>query len=136
MHPINELAAVLYPLPTPGSVSPEDCFDDACEQTEDLRKQYADNLEAAALGTDGEPLILALEQARAQKEDADRRIRRILAYAREFYPPRRYPLRELGEASGYTTSGVNAAYGAQEIQLVQSQIHRDPRRPARGEDPS
>lgn len=103
MHSIRELAAVLYPLPEPGSVTPDDCFDDAYEQTEELRKQYADNLEAAALGTDGEPMILALEQARAQKEDADRRIRQIFAYAREFHPPRRYPLRELAEASGYTT---------------------------------
>ncbi|WP_435059656.1 hypothetical protein [Streptomyces sp. bgisy060] len=133
---MHELAAVLHPLPEPGSVTPDDCFDDAREQTEDLRKQYADNLDAAALDTDSEPLILALEQARAQKEAADRRIRLILAYAREFYPPRRYSLRELGAASGYTTSGVNAAYGAQEIKQVQSQIHRAPRRPTRGEEPS
>ncbi|MFD5079501.1 hypothetical protein [Streptomyces sp. NPDC058371] len=136
MHPIHELAAVLYPLPEPGSVTPDDCFDDAREQIEVLRKQYADNLDAAAMGTDGEPLILALEQARAQKEAADRRIRLIFAYAREFYPPRRYPLRELGEASGYTTSGVTAAYGEQQIKLVQSQIHRAPRRSALDGDPS
>jgi hypothetical protein len=136
MHPIRELAAVLYPLPEPGSVTPDDCFADAYEQTEDLRKQYADNLEAAALGTDGEPLILALEEARAQKEKADRRIRLIFAYAREFHPPRRYPLRELGDAAGYTTSGVNAAYGEKEIELVQSQVQRAPRRLSSGGDPA
>ncbi|MER7057627.1 hypothetical protein [Streptomyces sp. NPDC000351] len=126
MHQISELAAVLCPLPEPGSVTPEDCFADACEQAELQRTHYADNLEAAALGTDGDPLILALEHARTQKEEADRRIRLLLAYAREFQPVRRYPLRELAQASGYTTSGVTTAYGRPEITLVQRQLHRGP----------
>jgi len=126
MYPISELAAFLCPLPEPGSVTPEDCFADACEQSELQRTQYADNLEAAALATDEDPLILALEQARTQKEEADRRIRLLLAYAREFQPARRYPLRELSQASGYTISGVTTAYGTPEITLVQRQIHRSP----------
>lgn len=126
MHPISELAALLCPLPEPGSVTPEDCFADACEQSELQRTQYADNLEAAALATDEDPLILALEQARTQKEEADRRIRLLLAYAREFQPARRYPLRELSQASGYTISGVTTAYGTPEITLVQRQLHRSP----------
>lgn len=125
MHPISELAALLCPLPEPGSVTPEDCFADACEQSELQRTQYADNLEAAALATGEDPLILALEQARAQKEEADRRIRLLLACAREFQP-RRYPLRELSQASGYTISGVTTAYGTPEITLVQRQLHRSP----------
>ncbi|MFI6340519.1 hypothetical protein [Streptomyces sp. NPDC050535] len=136
MDLVNELAALLCPLPEPGSVTPEDCFPDAFEEAERERSQYADNLEAAAFATEGDPLILALEQAQAQKEEADRRIRLILAYAREFQPGRRYPLRELGQASGYTTSGTYTAYGTAEIDLVQSRIHRSPRRPAPGKTPA
>lgn len=133
---IGELAALLCPLPEPGSVTPEDAFPDAYEEAERERSEYASNLEAAALGLDADPLILALEKARAQREAADRRVRLILAYAREFQPSSRYPLRELGPASGYTTSGVTTAYDAEQIELVQSRIHRAPRRPVPGADPS
>ncbi|MEU0845887.1 hypothetical protein ABZ370_41445 [Streptomyces sp. NPDC005962] len=133
---IDELAAVLCPLPEPGSVIPEEAFPDAYEAAERERSEYASNLEAAALGIEADPLILALEEARAQREAADRRVRLVLAYAREFQPASRYPLRELGPASGYTPSGVTTAYDAQQIELVQSRIHRAPRRPVPGEDPS
>ncbi|MEV5367622.1 hypothetical protein AB0L12_33565 [Streptomyces cellulosae] len=126
MHLISEVAALLCPLPEPGTVTPEDCYTDAREQAEAQRTQYADNLEAAALATEEDPLILALEQARAQKEEADRRIRLLFAYAREFQPVRRYPLRALAQASGYTVSGVTTAYGTPEITLVQRQLHRSP----------
>ncbi|WP_327341133.1 hypothetical protein [Streptomyces europaeiscabiei] len=133
---IDELAAVLCPLPEPGSVIPEEAFPDAYEAAERERSEYASNLEAASLGIEADPLILALEEARAQREAADRRVRLVLAYAREFQPASRYPLRELGPASGYTPSGVTTAYDAQQIELVQSRIHRAPRRPVPGEDPS
>ncbi|MFD9869075.1 hypothetical protein ACFXI8_26500 [Streptomyces niveus] len=136
MHPIIELAAVLYPMPEPGSVTPGDCYPDACEQTAHDRKQYTDNLEAAALGTDEEPLVLALQEAREQKEEADRRIRRLLAYAREFHPRGRYPLSQLSTASGYTESGLRTAYTGRDVKLVRDQINRDPKRPATGTSPS
>ena len=133
---IDELAALLCPLPEPGSVTPQEAFPDAYEEAERERSQYASNLEAAALGIEADPLILALEQARAQREAADRRVRLILAYAREFHPSGRYPLRELAPASGYKPSGATTAYGAEQIELVRSRIHRAPRRPVPGADPS
>jgi hypothetical protein len=136
MHPILELAAVLHPMPEPGTVTPDECFDDARDQVDRQRKDYADNLEATALGTDGDPLILAIEEARKQKAEADQRIRRLLAYALKFQPARRYPLHELARASGYTNSGVRTAYTDEEIKLVQGQIGRDPRDAAPREDPS
>ncbi|TGA97450.1 hypothetical protein [Streptomyces sp. MZ04] len=126
MLQIDELAAVLHPMPEPGSVTPDDCFADACEQTDRDRKQYADSLEATALGTEEDPLILALQEARAQKSAADQRIRRLLAYALEFHPKRRYPLNDLAGASGYSFSGVRTAYSADEVSLVQGQINRAP----------
>ncbi|MGX1884870.1 hypothetical protein [Streptomyces sp. NPDC055287] len=57
---------------------------------------------------------------------ADQRIRRLLAYALQFHPQRRYPLRELASASGYTNSGVRTAYTGKEVQMVRGQINRDP----------
>ncbi|AVZ71113.1 hypothetical protein SLUN_01460 [Streptomyces lunaelactis] len=130
MHQILELAAVINPMPAPGSVRPDDFFDDACEQVEQQRKDYADNLEAVSFGMEADPLILALEQARAEKTAADARIRRLLAYAREFHASRRYPLHELAQASGYTNSGVRTAYTDEVVSLVKSQVNRDPRRAA------
>ncbi|MFE4304870.1 hypothetical protein ACFRR6_02140 [Streptomyces sp. NPDC056891] len=127
MHPILELAALIHPMPESGTPDPDDILADVREDVDRRRTQYADNLEAAALGTDNDPLILALEREQGAKDEADRRIRTLLAYAREFYPARRYSLNELGRASGYTTSGVRTAYGSSEITLVQSQIGRTPR---------
>ncbi|MFB7836242.1 hypothetical protein [Streptomyces sp. NPDC056056] len=130
MHPIVELAALIHPMPAPGTPDPDDILADVREDVDRKRKAYADDLEATAFGTDSDPLIVALQKAKTQKEAADRRIRTILAYAREFHPPRRYSLNELGEASGYTFSGVRTAYGDQEIAQVQGQIGRAPRRTA------
>ncbi|MGW3061756.1 hypothetical protein ACWC98_38455 [Streptomyces goshikiensis] len=130
MHPIVELAALLHPMPEPGTPDPADILADVREEVDRLRKEYADDLEATAFGTDTDPLIVALQKAQADKDAADRRIRTLLAYAREFHPPRRYSLSELGQACGYTFSGVRTAYGDSEVTLVQTQIGRTPRRPA------
>ncbi|MEV6400819.1 hypothetical protein AB0M39_39610 [Streptomyces sp. NPDC051907] len=127
MHPILELAAVLHPMPAPGSVRPDDCHDDARDQIEQLRRDCADNLEAASDGLDADPLLLALQGARARKAAADADIRRLLAYAREFQGPRPYPLNQLAQASGYTVSGVRTAYAQEEIRAVAGQIDRTPR---------
>ncbi|MFI6688387.1 hypothetical protein [Streptomyces sp. NPDC050485] len=134
MNPVAELAALLHPLPEPGSVSPAECFDDAREDTEQARKEFADNLQAASLGLEADPLLLALEEAYAQKRMADWRIRNLLAYAREFHAKGRYSLKELGDLSGYTFSGVRTAYGKSEIAQIEEQIGRAPRRGAREED--
>ncbi|MFJ2627621.1 hypothetical protein ACIO6T_30540 [Streptomyces sp. NPDC087532] len=98
------------------------------EEMDRLRKEYAEDLEGTALGTDTAPLIVAIQKAQADKEAADRRIR--TPYAREFHPARRYSLNELAEASGCTISGVRTTYGDPEVTLVQSQIGRAPRRAA------
>ncbi|MGW2109411.1 hypothetical protein [Streptomyces sp. NPDC001948] len=134
MHPIVELAALIHPMPEPGTPDPDDILADVREEVDRLRKEYADNLEATAFGTDTDPLIVALQKAHTDKEAADRRIRTLLAYAREFHPARRYSLNELGEASGYTISGVRTAYGDPEVTLVQDQIGRTPRRAAQEQE--
>lgn len=131
MHPIEELAVLRNPLPEPGTVIPEDCYDDACAQVLEQRKQDALNLEAASDGLERSPLLLALEELKAQKEAVDARIRQLLAYGREFHGSRPYGLEELARAAGYSFSGVRSAYGEAELRQVAAQIGREPNRPRR-----
>ncbi|MGW9448578.1 hypothetical protein [Streptomyces sp. NPDC055632] len=78
-----------------------------------------------------DPLLLALDGLKAQKEAVDAQMRRPLAYGREFHANHPYGLEELARHSGYTFSGVRTAYGDKEVQAVAEQIGRQPNRPAR-----
>ncbi|MFB7374195.1 hypothetical protein ACFC0D_30605 [Streptomyces sp. NPDC056222] len=118
-------------MPAPGSVTPPDLYFDACEQTERLRTEEAENLDAASEGLDTDPLLLALEDARARKAAADAEIRLLLAYGREFHGTRPYRLESLAQASGLTISGIRTAYGTSEIEQVEHAVHRHPNRPTR-----
>jgi DNA invertase Pin-like site-specific DNA recombinase len=131
MHSIEELAVLRHPLPEPGTVSPADCYDDACAQILEQRQQDALRLQAAGDGLGTDPLLLALEDLKAQKEAVDAQIRRLLAYGREFHGSRPYELKELAYHAGYSVSGVRTAYGEQEIRQVAAQIGREPNRPRR-----
>ncbi|MDI1453139.1 hypothetical protein ACWDU8_05340 [Streptomyces sp. NPDC003388] len=131
MHLIDELAALRNPMPKPGTVTPEDCYADACDQVLEQRKNDALGLEAAGeeLGTD--PLLLALDDLKAKKETVDAQIRQLLAWGREFHGSRPYGLEELARCAGYSISGVRTAYGDSEIRRVAEQIGRQPNRPRR-----
>jgi AraC-like DNA-binding protein len=131
MHPIEELAALRNPLPEPGTVTPEDCYADACEQVEEQRKRDALHLEGASDDLQVDPLLLALDDLKAQKEAVDARIRQLLAWGREFQGTRPYGLEELARHAGYSASGVRTAYGETEIRQVSEQIGREPNRPRR-----
>ncbi|MEV4334197.1 hypothetical protein AB0K02_27330 [Streptomyces sp. NPDC049597] len=128
MYLISDIAAIRFPLPVPGSVTPPDLYFEACEQAERLRAEEAENLQAASDGLDADPLLLALQDARARKAAADAEIRRLLAYGREFHGARPYRLESLSEASGMTISGVRTAYGHDEITEVAREVRRDPNR--------
>ncbi|MFP1629778.1 hypothetical protein ACLB9X_32505 [Streptomyces sp. 5K101] len=128
MDLISDIAAIRFPLPSPGSVTPPDLYFEACEQAERLRAEEAENLQAASEGLDADPLLLALQDARARKAAADAEIRRLLAYGREFHGARPYRLESLAEASGMTISGIRTAYGMDEITEVASEVHREPNR--------
>ncbi|WP_189956751.1 hypothetical protein [Streptomyces alanosinicus] len=132
MHPIEELAALRNPMPEPGTVTPEDCYDDACQQVDQQRKSDALSLEAAGDQLETDPLLLALDDLKAQKEAVDAQIRRLLAWGREFHGSRPYGLEELARRAGYSVSGVRTAYGETEINQVAAQIGREPNRPRRG----
>ncbi|MFF9870299.1 hypothetical protein ACF1G0_33795 [Streptomyces sp. NPDC013953] len=126
---MNDIAAIRFPTPAPGSVTPADLYFDACEQAERLRAEEAENLQAASDGLDADPLLLALEDAQARKAAADAEIRLLLAYGREFHGTRPYRLESLAQASGLTISGIRTAYGQSEIQQVEHAVHRSPNRP-------
>lgn len=88
----------------PGPVAPADLYFGVCEQAEHLRTQEAERLEAASVGLDADPLLLALEDARARKATADAEVRRLLAYGREFHGARPYRLDTQAQAGGMTIS--------------------------------
>lgn len=131
MNLLDELVALRHPMPEPGTVTPEECYADACEQVEEQRKNDALSLEAASQELQTDPLLLALDDLKAQKEAVDARIRQLLAWGREFHGTRPYGLEELARRAGYSTSGVRTAYGETEIRQVAAQIGREANRPRR-----
>ena len=61
-------------------------------------------------------LLAALADARRRKDQADRDMRLLLAYAREIVTPRPYRLADLAQAAGLSISGIRTAYTASDIQ--------------------
>ncbi|GAA3493911.1 hypothetical protein ACWEV9_27425 [Streptomyces albogriseolus] len=126
MDLIGDLAAIRVPLPQPGDVTPEELYPDALEEAEQARENYALSLEAQHDDLQEDPLLIALGNARAAREAADREIRHLLAYGREFHGERPYKLEPLARASGMTPSGIRTAYGSSEIETVTRCIGRTP----------
>ena len=57
-----------------------------------------------------DPVLAALRAARDRRDQADRDIRILLAYARELAAPRPYRLADLADAAGKSISGIRTAY--------------------------
>jgi hypothetical protein len=70
-------------------------------------------------------LLSALRNARYRKEQADRDIRLLLAYAREIIAPRPYRLTDLAEAAGMSISGIRTAYGQDDIEQATQLVSPD-----------
>jgi hypothetical protein len=64
---------------------------------------------------DDDPVLAALRAARARRDQADRDIRILLAYARELATPRPYRLADLAEATGKSISGIRTAYSPADV---------------------
>lgn len=126
MDLIGDIAAIHIPLPTPGSVTPEECFPDALDQALKDRQDYAGSLDALCDDLKEDPLLVALGNARARKEAAETEIRQLLAYAREFHGDRPYKLEPLAEASGMSVSGIRTAYKDSELDAVALRVGRNP----------
>ena len=66
-----------------------------------------------------DPVLTALKDARDRRDQADRDIRILLAYARELSRPRPYRLTDLAVAAGMSISGVRTAYTRQHTETAQ-----------------
>ncbi len=66
-----------------------------------------------------DPVLAAIEEARNRRDQADRDVRILLAYARELARPRPYRLIDLAAAAGMSVSGVRTAYTQQDIDTAQ-----------------
>ncbi len=130
---IDDLVDLLYPLPdraTARVLGPDrdpgddDLTDDAFTALHDgaqqRRREFEDNLrtvqeagplvlDPGAAAVEVDPLIAELHRAHADQQDAENRLRLLLAYARE-YTPHAYSLAELGRAAGISGSGVRTVY--------------------------
>ena len=65
-----------------------------------------------------DPVLAALRAARDRRDQADRDIRILLAYARELASPRPYRLADLAEATGRSISGVRTAYTPHDVGIA------------------
>src|SRR5437773_11391111 len=67
---------------------------------------------------DDDPVLAALRAARDRRDQADRDIRILLAYARELATPRPYRLADLAQATGKSISGTSTGYTPADIETA------------------
>ena len=72
-----------------------------------------------------DPVLARLRDARRRRDEADRDIRLLLAFAREVVTPRPYRLADLAEAAGMSISGVRTAYTAADVDLIPTLLAAD-----------
>ena len=70
-----------------------------------------------------DPVLAALRAARDRRDQADRDIRILLAYARELATPRPYRLADLAEATGRSISGIRTAYTTADADTARRILH-------------
>ena len=114
----DHLAAIVCPAPLPADEDdPDGALDEQRQRDAEARELWADQerndyrlAEEAGADVDIDPLLIELRRAVRDRDEAQRRMLRLLAYAREFVRPRPYPLTELGAAADLSTSGVRKSY--------------------------
>jgi hypothetical protein len=92
------------------------------------RAELADHLRLSWENGDVDPLLASLTSARERILAAERDLRLLLAYAREFAEPRPYRLEDLARAAGMSVSGIRTAYDDDEIGEVAAITGLVPRR--------
>lgn len=120
MH--RDLAAIAFPPPRKedfehhDSMADElynDAYGEVVKRRDRLVRELAEDNE------DGEAALLAeVSRARAEITEAERRLRLLLAYAREFQGRRPFPLRWLGDAAGMSHTHVRTVYGPDDIKRL------------------
>ena len=69
-----------------------------------------------------DPLLAAIRDARHRRDQADRELRLLVAYAREVVTPRPYRLADLAAAAGMSISGVRVAYTTADVEYVTARL--------------
>ncbi len=94
---------------------PADMRDAIAAAAEDERAELAGQLRLARDEGGEDPLLTLVERARGRMLAAERDLRLLLAYAREFAEPRPYRLEDLARAAGMSISGIRTAYDDDEV---------------------
>src|SRR6266700_3284669 len=97
---------------------PAEVRGDIVARAEDERAELAGQLRLARDEGGEDPLLAVVERARDRMLAAERDLRLLLAYAREFAEPRPYRLAALARAAGMSISGVRIAYDDDEISHI------------------
>lgn len=108
---------------------PAEVHGDIAAAAEDERAELAGQLRLARDEGGEDPLLTLVELARDRMLAAERELRLLLAYAREFAEPRPYRLEDLARAAGMSISGIRTAYDDDEIGEVRAITGLAPRRP-------
>lgn len=128
---VGDLTNLLHPMPP--ALEPNASEDERdghwawCDQVDQERRHYEQNLRISCDEQDVEPLLAEIAEARADMIAAEKRMRLLLAYAREFVAPRPYKLDDLAQAAGMSISGVRTAYDDDEIADVANLTGGKPR---------
>ena len=110
---------------------PDDTRGAIWDHAEAERAELAANLRLARDEAGEDPLLTSLAHARDRMLAAERDLRLLLAYAREFAEPRPYRLDDLAQAAGMSISGIRTAYDDDEITQVAEMTGLQPRRSPR-----
>jgi hypothetical protein len=107
---------------------PDDVHGDVWDRAEEERAELAEGLRLARDEGGEDPLLTSLARARERMLAAERDLRLLLAYAREFAEPRPYRLDDLARAAGMSLSGIRTAYDGDEVTRVAEITGLEPRR--------
>jgi hypothetical protein len=107
---------------------PEDVHGGIAAAAEEDRAELAAQLRLARDEGGEDPLLSLVQQARDRMLAAERDLRLLLAYAREFAEPRPYRLEDLARTAGMSISGIRTAYDDDEIAEVTAVTGLAPRR--------
>jgi hypothetical protein len=107
---------------------PSDAHDAILALAQAEQADLAEGLRLARDEGGEDPLLTSLTRARDRMLAAERDLRLLIAYAREFTEPRPYRLEDLARAAGMSISGIRTAYDDNEIDQVASITGLQPRR--------
>jgi hypothetical protein len=109
----------------------EDARIDGVNTVLELIQNQHDQLVLSLEHADDDPLLNQLRAIRSRIDAETATMRRLLAYGRECAQPRPYTLQALGDAAGFTPSGVTTAYSADDIAFAAEQSKLTPRKGGR-----